>query len=133
MVASFDLDRCNETMTKQKQKEAKQEGVPFEADGAGKASSAVAKKYEPTENERRAMEAHFERRRKEKPSPRLKVSKGDIGTLTLDHPDMALGSSILLEALGTADNDFGNGLLTQLANVGTKGRQPVRDLPEDVM
>lgn len=99
---------------------AKSEGVPTE-DHRPEAS-AVAEKYQPTDNERRAMGAHFERRKKEKPAPRLKTSKD--GLLGLDHPDEALGISLLLETLGTADTEFANGLLSQLANAAIKGTTP---------
>jgi hypothetical protein len=37
--------------------------------------------------------------------------------------DLTTGNTLLMEALGTADPDFANGLLQQLANVGTKGRE----------
>jgi hypothetical protein len=39
------------------------------------------------------------------------------------HPDMAIGWALLMEALGTADTDFVRGLLEQLANAGSQGRQ----------
>ena len=43
-------------------------------------SSAVAKPYEPTSREQEAIEAHFARRRKRPPAPRMKVMvKGALG------------------------------------------------------
>ena len=38
------------------------------------------------------------------------------------HPEPEIGRSLLMEALGTADPYFLDGLLRQLANVGTQGR-----------
>ena len=44
--------------------------------------------------------------------------------LSADHPIPHLGNALIMESLGTADFDFYNGLLTQLANVGTQGKTP---------
>jgi hypothetical protein len=86
-------------------------------------ATELAKPYVPTARERSALDAHLDRRRNRKPSPSLKISmKGDVATISTDHADEAVGNSLLLEALGTADVDFLNGFLAQLANVGTKGR-----------
>jgi len=53
----------------------------------------------------------------------MKVStKGNVASISVDHADEAVGQSLLMEALGTAEVDFLDGLLGQLANVGTKGR-----------
>jgi hypothetical protein len=40
-----------------------------------------------------------------------------------DHPDKLVGQMLLMDALGTADLDFFNGLLNQLASAGSQGRQ----------
>ncbi len=42
--------------------------------------------------------------------------------IEVDHPEHVLGEVLLMEALGTAEPDFLNGLLWQLANAGTQGR-----------
>ena len=39
-----------------------------------------------------------------------------------DHPDEAFGHLLLMEALGTTQLDFADGLLLQLANAATKGQ-----------
>jgi hypothetical protein len=44
-------------------------------------------------------------------------------TISLDHPNSLIGYALLTEALGTADLDFVNGLLGQLANAGSQGNQ----------
>jgi hypothetical protein len=44
-------------------------------------------------------------------------------TIAPDHPDRPLAGTLLKEALGTVSLDFMNGLLSQLANAGSRGRQ----------
>jgi len=54
--------------------------------------------------------------------PRLKAIKADDGWIVKpDHSDEATGYFLLMEALGTTNLDFTNGLITQLANAGSKG------------
>jgi hypothetical protein len=65
----------------------------------------------------------FARKEKSLPSPRMKVSmKGDVATISPDHPDAGIGHLLLMKALGTTESDFIDGLLAQLANAATKGR-----------
>ena len=81
-------------------------------------AAQLVKRYEPTPGERSALEAHFERRRRQKPLPRMKLSVSDgVGAISPDHADKATGVSLLMEALGTADENFLEGLLQQLAMV----------------
>ena len=69
------------------------------------------------------MEAHFARRKKQPPAPRMKVMvKGGVSEIAIDHLEPALGQALLMEAIGTAEPDFLDGLLGQLANAGTRGR-----------
>jgi hypothetical protein len=83
----------------------------------------LTKPYEPTPHERAAAEAYLAQKEKARPSPRMKVSmKGDVATISPDHPEAGIGHLLLMEALGTSEPDFMDGLLGQLANVGTKGR-----------
>ncbi len=85
---------------------------------------AVAKPYEPTPEERAAMESYFAHRRESPPAPRMKVSEKDgIARVSPDHPEPALGQVLLMKAVGTADDNFLDGLLGQLANAGSKGRE----------
>jgi hypothetical protein len=84
----------------------------------------LAPTYKPTPEERSTMEAHFDRRRKQKPAPRMRVEMKNNGVaLSPEHANEAVGNSLLMEALGTADVDFVNGLLQQLVNAGTIGQQ----------
>jgi len=83
----------------------------------------VAKpEYEATSRERAAM-AKFLDERVANPAPRLKVPNKNVVRVSLDHPDEAVGLALLMEAFGTANLDFLNGLLDQLANAGTRGRE----------
>jgi hypothetical protein len=41
-----------------------------------------------------------------------------------DHPDVKIGSLLLMEAIGTDSFDFLDGLLAQLTNAGSQGREP---------
>jgi hypothetical protein len=83
----------------------------------------LTKPYEPTPHERAAAKAYLNRKEKTPPSPRMKVSmNGDVATISPDHPAAGIGNLLLLEALGTTEPDFKDGLLGQLANAATKGR-----------
>jgi hypothetical protein len=80
----------------------------------------LTKPYEPTPHERAVAKAYLE---KSRPSPGTKVSmKGDVATISPDHPDAGIGHLLLMERLGTTEPDFIDGLLGQLANAATKGR-----------
>lgn len=78
------------------------------------------KPHAPTPREEEATERFRERRRRASPAPSLKLtSKDGIRSIEMDHPDLALASRLLMEAVGTTDADFLCGLLKQLANTGT--------------
>ena len=78
----------------------------------------ISKPYEPTPREREAVEAW----RKGIPSPRLKVSrKDDITTIAPDHQDLQTGGALLMQALGTTNTDFFNGIIRHLTNVARQG------------
>lgn len=86
-------------------------------------SGTFEKAYEPTPREQQALEAQLMRRKGRKPAPGIKVTnvKG-VAQIALDHPDPKIGATLLMEALGTTDSRFVEGLLGQLANVATQGR-----------
>ena len=81
-----------------------------------KAPEADAKPYEPTPAEAETLKAY--RAARAKRGPCLKVSGSDI---SIDHPNPALGSILLLKAIGSTDGDFLGGLTKQLVNVGSPG------------
>jgi hypothetical protein len=86
-------------------------------------------KYRPTLREQTAIAEHVARRAAETPAPRLKMLKGEqVQTISPDHPDEVVASALLMEALGTADYDFGRGLLHQLVDAGSQG---CKGIPSD--
>jgi hypothetical protein len=111
-VTQLDEHQINESTTSMSAKGAKT-----------RPSRAIEKPYEPTPREEKALGAFRARRKDRKPAPRIKVAneKG-LAKLVPDHPEPEIGEALLMEALGTADPYFVDGLLGQLANVGTQGR-----------
>src|SRR5215203_6863432 len=74
------------------------------------------------------LEAARERRRARPPSPRFKLEQtGRATALALDHPDPAISSALLMEALGTSSMDFVNPFVNQLASVASPGQEPDED------
>jgi hypothetical protein len=93
------------------------------ANGAKKAPSRVIDKpYEPTPREEKALETLRAKYKDRTPAPHIKVTneKG-VAKVAPDHPERETGQLLLMEALGTTDPYFLDGLLGQLANVGTQG------------
>ena len=85
---------------------------------------AVTKPYEPTPQERTAIEAYLTQKREKAPAPRMRVSEtGGVAQVSPDHPESAFGATLLMAALGTTDLDFLNGLLGQIANAGSRGSE----------
>jgi hypothetical protein len=84
----------------------------------------IAKPYEPTPSERETLKSYFARRDKRKPAPRMKVKADAKGVVNVEfhHPDRSIGQWLLMDAIGTADSEFMDGLLKQLVNAGTQGR-----------
>jgi hypothetical protein len=63
-------------------------------------------------------------RKATKTAPRMKVlDDGKAPRISPDHPDEAVGYALLMEAIGTGDDDFLNGLISEMANAGSQGRQ----------
>ena len=67
-------------------------------------------------------------RQEQKSAPRVKVSKkhGKV-IIAADHKDASIGNLLIMESFGTANEKFANGLLSQLVNVGCRGK----DVKED--
>jgi hypothetical protein len=85
-------------------------------------ATAVATPYEPNSHEQRVLAEY--RQNKEQAAPKLKVEvKGDTTHLSFKHPDQAVGLLMLMQAIGTKDMAFYDGLIAQLANAGTQSRQ----------
>jgi hypothetical protein len=81
-----------------------------------------AKPHEPTRREQEALAAFFARQKEQKPAPRMTVSdKKGIAQIDLAHPKPGIGQVLLMAALGTADLDFADGLIRQLADASRQG------------
>ena len=80
-----------------------------------------AAKYEPTKQDLAVLRERIKKIRAEW-TPRVKVSKrGELPTITPDHPNETIGLVLLMKALGATDMNFLNGFLGQLANAGSHG------------
>ena len=78
--------------------------------------------HELTAAERAALGKYLARH-KAKLSVRLKVTKnGSDPQIEFDHPDKLVGKALVMEVLASADGDFVNGLVSQLANASGRGR-----------
>jgi hypothetical protein len=83
-----------------------------------------AGKYQPTAREQAVLGKYKAQTAAENTS-RIKVSNEKKGTvISLDHPDVLIGTALLAEALGTVDGDFVKGLLTQLGNATSQDQRP---------
>ncbi len=75
-----------------------------------------------TAAERGALGKHIARL-EAKLSVRLKVSKnGSVQQISVGHPDELIGRPLLMEALASADDDFVDGIVSQLVNVSGRGQ-----------
>ncbi len=79
--------------------------------------------YQATEREKAALVKYATAQFADR-TPRIKISRDEkAATFSLDHPNQLTGYALLTEALGTADLDFVNGLLKQLANAASQAHQ----------
>ena len=79
-------------------------------------------KYQLTAREKTAVEQHAARMAAEPTAPSMRVSNDEEAPkIEPHHPDKVIGYALLMEALGTADYDFGMGIRRQLANAGSHG------------
>jgi hypothetical protein len=79
-----------------------------------------------TAAERKAVGKYLARS-EAKPAVRFKVSNNAV-QLEFDHPDKRIGHALLMNALGTADQEFVNGIINQLVNAGSNGQERERGL-----
>ena len=56
------------------------------------------------------------------------TNKQGVAETAVAHPRPDIGQALLMEALGTADLDFWDGLIRQLANAAGRGTLEERDL-----
>src|SRR3954453_5237000 len=89
-----------------------------------KSATTVPEPYNPKPAESSALLAYRDRRAKRAPAC-VKVTRTKTGSaVSPDHPDLAIGSVVLMNALGTASPDFMDGILRQLTNAASPGREP---------
>jgi hypothetical protein len=62
-----------------------------------------------------------------KTAPKLKLLKNDL--IKIDHPNSLVGELLVMEALGTGDQDFMEGIVRQLSNASGSPKQ-LADEPE---
>jgi hypothetical protein len=80
-----------------------------------------ASKYKPTERELSAVRKFSEKRAVEL-ATRIKFSnENGRQRIAVDHQNVAVGYALLAEALGTANIDFIDGIIDQLAQAGSRG------------
>ena len=86
------------------------------------ANRKIAKVYQPTPDERAAVEAVRTCRKK---TPRVKVdsSKQNAHKLVLDHPSPYHACFVLMRAIGTNEPDFHAGIVPQIAQASTRGEK----------
>jgi hypothetical protein len=83
-----------------------------------KTGAVAQSKYEPTDHERAVLAKQAERLKDQVRVPRLKFVEGrGGGWLAFDHPDNFIAFALLKEAIGTADDQFANGVLHYLCAV----------------
>lgn len=85
--------------------------------------------YQPTPAEAAILPAIRERMRASEARPGIKFGAGRDGKTTLDvaHPDVGIGTLLLMNSIGTADLSFLDGFLAQLTNSASKGAVPDLD------
>lgn len=86
---------------------------------------AVPKSYEPTANESAAAQRLLDRRKREPPAPRFKVTYGKDNKVSIDadHAEPICTYAQLADMMCTGDLVFSEGLMHQLADASRAGRQ----------
>lgn len=81
----------------------------------------LASIYQPAdERELKALVKQHERRKKALSAPSLKLSEADgKKRINVEHQNSAAGFTLLMEAMGTVNANFADGLLNQICNVAS--------------
>ena len=83
---------------------------------------AASRADQPSSDGRLGLNASIAHQNEKPSAPGLKVlDKNGVTQISPDHADAALGASLLMQALGTADTAFFEGLVLQMANVASQG------------
>src|SRR5271170_8195503 len=93
------------------EKETKQPSKP--------AAEADEAEYKPTPAETDALKAYFAT--EDTRAPRIKVTSKRVAP---DHVSLGVAQIALMKSIGTTDTDFYSGLMLQLINVGSPGKEP---------
>lgn len=88
-----------------------------------KKGKAVAKPYEPTEREKPILDAFTARSKASPPVDTMKVNEDKL-QFSPDHSDLRTGTFLLMDAMGTTNLNFLNGIVSELINASTKGKDP---------
>jgi hypothetical protein len=94
--------------------------------GVAKAAvSAPVPAYVPTPEEKESIARVRAKRARFPPAASLKVNEaeGEVPEVSPNHPHAGTAHAVLLEAIGSADFDFLEGLIRQLVNVGSRGQR----------
>ena len=108
------------TETKPERKDA--QGEPI----AGAATDGGQPPYQPSKTEIASLKAVVAAIESRAPSLKLKPkgdSKGSSTQFTVDHPHELIGRVDLMRAVGTTDDDFFSGLMSQLINASGKASE----------
>ena len=91
-------------------------------------TKTISAPHTPSPQEQVALKAGRERRRARSPSPRVKVQQNSRkSVLGPDYPDVAIGTALLMESIGTSSQDFYFPFVSQLANAAGKGSKVDED------
>jgi hypothetical protein len=82
--------------------------------------------YQLSTSERLVIEKHHARSNAETPALRLKVME-DGTSISVDHPNEAVGWTLLMERFGTTNLDFCRGLITQLSRMTSDGEKVIEE------
>ena len=125
------MHRSNETLNKMQKSlpvrpkpKRRSNSKPADASKAGHsvAEGVPEKLPEQTPTELPIVERYLERQKRAAPSMTVTTVAGK-NALAIDHQNKLVGNVLLMDALGTANISFFNGLVMQLANVGCQGRE----------
>ena len=65
---------------------------------------AIVQPYEPTPGEASIVASLKDKAGQKPPAPKLKIdTESDVIKIDIDHPDLQVGLTLLMEALGTTD------------------------------
>jgi hypothetical protein len=85
--------------------------------------SAVITKYQRKPEETAAVASITARQKARPPAPKLSIkADGACVTVGYDHPDNSTAGLLFANALGTTNDEFTDGIVSQLINAGTQGK-----------